>query len=136
MSIVTSVHIFGFMFLAYSENDCSNIRIIVVGGDCRHGGRIVKCGEANGGYLPRVVDQQIERYLRIFGAVEIAGTKWCGKTWTARQHGASITYVDRAGNLAAAQADPSLMVLGKQPHVIDEWQLVRDRRLDQRSQSQ
>ena len=76
------------------------------------------------GYRPRVVDQQIERYLRIFGAVEIAGTKWCGKTWTARQHGASITYVDRAGNLAAAQADPSLMLLGEQPHVIDEWQLV------------
>lgn len=27
------------------------------------------------GYRPRIVDQQIERYMRIFGAVEIAGTK-------------------------------------------------------------
>lgn len=27
------------------------------------------------GYRPRIVDKQIERYMRIFGAVEIAGTK-------------------------------------------------------------
>lgn len=25
------------------------------------------------GYLPRIVDEQVERYLRIFGAVEIEG---------------------------------------------------------------
>ena len=35
------------------------------------------------GYIPRIVDAQIERYLRVFGAVEIAGIKWCGKTWAA-----------------------------------------------------
>ena len=76
------------------------------------------------GYRPRIVDTQIERYMRIFGAVEIAGTKWCGKTWAARAHANSITYVDRDNNLAAAQADPSLMLLGDRPHVIDEWQLA------------
>ena len=74
------------------------------------------------GYLPRIVDEQVERYLRIFGAVEIEGTKWCGKTWTARQHGASISYVDE--QLALAQDDPSLMLLGEKPHIIDEWQRV------------
>ena len=46
------------------------------------------------GYIPRIVDAQIERYLRVFGAVEIAGTKWCGKTWAALEHGASVSYVD------------------------------------------
>lgn len=76
------------------------------------------------GYRQRIVDDQIERYMRLFGAVEITGTKWCGKTWTARAHANSITYVDEAGNLAAAHADPSLMLLGDKPHVIDEWQLV------------
>lgn len=81
-------------------------------------------GIAPAGYRPRIVDAQIERYQRIFGAVEIAGTKWCGKTWSARAHAASITYVDRNNNLAVAQADPSLMLLGERPHVIDEWQLV------------
>lgn len=76
------------------------------------------------GYRPRIVDAQIERYQRIFGAVEVAGTKWCGKTWSARAHASSITYVDRGSNLAVARADPSLMLLGDRPHVIDEWQLV------------
>ena len=76
------------------------------------------------GYRPRIVDQQIERYLRIFGAVEIAGTKWCGKTWAARAHANSITYVDRNDNLSVARADPSLMLLGDRPHVVDEWQLA------------
>lgn len=74
------------------------------------------------GYLPRVVDEQVERYLNIFGAVEISGTKWCGKTWTALQHGASVSFVD--DDLEVARADPSLMTLGDRPHVIDEWQLV------------
>ena len=69
------------------------------------------------GYRPRIVDKQIERYMRIFGAVEIAGTKWCGKTWAARAHANSITYVDRDNNLPMAQADPSLMLLGDRPHV-------------------
>ena len=74
------------------------------------------------GYLPRIVDEQVERYLRIFGAVEIAGTKWCGKTWTALKHGRTVSYVD--DELDVAMADPSLMTLGERPHVIDEWQLV------------
>lgn len=45
------------------------------------------------GYVPRIADAQVRRYLSLFGAVEIAGTKWCGKTWTACAHGSSITYL-------------------------------------------
>lgn len=74
------------------------------------------------GYMPRVADAQIERYLKAFGAVEIAGTKWCGKTWSALMHGASVSYVDK--NLDLARADPSMMLMGDRPHVIDEWQRV------------
>ena len=74
------------------------------------------------GYMPRVADAQIERYLKAFGAVEIAGTKWCGKTWSALMHGASVSYVDE--NLDLARADPSMMLIGDRPHVIDEWQRV------------
>ena len=73
-------------------------------------------------YLPRVVDEQVERYLSLFGAVEISGTKWCGKTWTALMHGKSASFVD--DDYSVALADPGLMTLGEQPHVIDEWQLV------------
>lgn len=74
------------------------------------------------GYMPRVADAQIERYLKAFGAVEIAGTKWCGKTWSALMQGASVSYVDE--NLDLARADPSMMLMGDRPHVIDEWQRV------------
>ena len=33
------------------------------------------------GYLPRLIDDTIERHLNLFGAVAIEGPKWCGKTW-------------------------------------------------------
>lgn len=74
------------------------------------------------GYMPRIVDARVERYLRVFGAVEIAGTKWCGKTWTALEHAASVSYVDEV--LALAREDPASMLVGERPHVIDEWQWV------------
>ena len=74
------------------------------------------------GYIPRVADRTIERYLSIFGAVEVSGTKWCGKTWTSLAHGKSVIYVDDDYDVAVA--DPALMTMGERPHVIDEWQLV------------
>ena len=74
------------------------------------------------GYIPRIVDAQVERYLRTFGFVEVAGTKWCGKTWTSLAHAASASYVEEA--LGLAGADPTMMLVGERPHVVDEWQLV------------
>lgn len=76
------------------------------------------------GYRARIADTQIQRYLRLFGALEISGTKWCGKTWSSLAHANSVTYVDRGGNLAISQADPSYPLTGESPHVIDEWQRV------------
>ena len=75
-------------------------------------------------YVPRVVDAQIEKYLQLFGAVEISGTKWCGKTWSSLAHAASVTYVDRGANLQISSADPTYPLVGERPHVIDEWQRV------------
>ena len=62
-------------------------------------------GIAPATYRPRIVDDQVERYLRLFGAVEVSGTKWCGKTWTSLAHAQSVTYVDRGANLSICQAD-------------------------------
>lgn len=76
------------------------------------------------GYRPRIVDKQIERYLGLFGAIEVSGTKWCGKTWSALAHSRSITYVDRGSNLEISSVDPSYPLIGETPHVIDEWQRV------------
>ena len=40
-------------------------------------------------YLKRVIDNQLQDYLDAFGAVNIEGPKWCGKTTTAKQKAAT-----------------------------------------------
>lgn len=45
-------------------------------------------------YRPRIVDRQINRYLKLFGAVEVSGTKWCEKTWSSLAQAQSVIYVD------------------------------------------
>lgn len=76
------------------------------------------------GYADRIVDGQLERLLRLFGAVEVAGTMWCGKTWTSLAHAASVTRIGLAGPRTAAEADPSTALIGARPHLVDEWQDV------------
>jgi predicted AAA+ superfamily ATPase len=79
-------------------------------------------------YKSRLVDDQVEKLLKIFGAVSIEGSKWCGKTWTALNHAESVIYIaDPAGNFSnreKARIDPSLVLEGVSPLVIDEWQEV------------
>jgi len=80
------------------------------------------------GYLPRIVDQTLSKYLNIFGAISIEGPKWCGKTWTATHHGESIVYLmDPADDYKVrkrAELNPALILEGVTPRVIDEWQEV------------
>jgi predicted AAA+ superfamily ATPase len=75
-------------------------------------------------YRPRLLDRQIDKLLNIFGAVQIDGAKWCGKTWSGLAHANSITSLDDYRVRPLAQADPTMALLGDQPHLIDEWQLV------------
>ena len=79
-------------------------------------------------YKPRILDYQINEYLETFGAVCIEGPKWCGKTWTSSFHSKSEIYItDPAGNFQnrrLAQLDPSLVLEGERPRLIDEWQEV------------
>lgn len=76
------------------------------------------------GYLPRLVDDEVETLLSIFGAVEIDGPKWCGKTWTALNHAQSDIHLDDASVRALAEADLHVALVGDHPHLIDEWQEV------------
>ncbi len=82
----------------------------------------------NNAYLPRIIDSAVEQHLRAFGSVCIEGPKWCGKTWTAQKHSKSDFLVgDPAGNFQnrqLAQIDPSMVLQGAQPRLIDEWQEV------------
>lgn len=76
------------------------------------------------GYLPRLTDSIIERRMKAFGAVEVAGPKFCGKTWSSMAQAASIAHLDDAGTRRMAELDVSLALEGQLPHVIDEWQDV------------
>lgn len=80
------------------------------------------------GYKPRVIDETIEQYLKTFGAICIEGPKWCGKTWTSSHHSNSEIYIgDPSGNFqnrTLAQMSPELVLDGKSPRLIDEWQEV------------
>lgn len=81
-----------------------------------------------GKYRPRVLDEQVQRYLATFGAVCIEGPKWCGKTWTASYHANSEYLIaDSSNNFQnrkLAEISPSLVLEGETPRLIDEWQEV------------
>ena len=68
----------------------------------------------------------LKERLAAFGAVLIEGPKWTGKTTTAMQQAQSILQLQdpdrRDDNLATAATMPSLLLKGKQPRLIDEWQ--------------
>ncbi|MGM9941263.1 MAG: ATP-binding protein [Bulleidia sp.] len=80
------------------------------------------------GYRFRVIDKQIDRLMKIYGAVCVEGPKWCGKTWSSRNHAVSSSFIgDPAGNFMnkqIAEMDPSLVLEGELPRLIDEWQVV------------
>ena len=79
-------------------------------------------------YLNRIADKTLDLRLEAFGAVQIAGPKWCGKTTTAERRAGSVIKMQdpdrRAGYLAAAQTKPSLLLKGATPRLIDEWQVA------------
>lgn len=75
-------------------------------------------------YTPRVIDGLIVDRLTAVGAVLIEGLKACGKTFTAEQHARSAVYLDSDPDVRSAlQVDPSLVLNGEPPQLIDEWQL-------------
>jgi predicted AAA+ superfamily ATPase len=75
-------------------------------------------------YLPRIVDGELDARLAAAGAVVIEGPKASGKTETARQRAMSSILLDVDENARrAAAVDPSLVLEGPSPRLIDEWQV-------------
>lgn len=85
---------------------------------------VKKLGE--GKYLPRFCDALIQEKLGYAGAVEIRGPKWCGKAQSALQRAASSIMMQdpdkRADYRLLAATQPSALLRGARPHLIDEWQ--------------
>ena len=79
-------------------------------------------------YRPRLTDRLLERTLASSGAVLIEGAKWCGKTRSAEQIAKSVLYLQdpdvSARYLQTAEVKPSLLLIGENPRLIDEWQMA------------
>jgi len=79
-------------------------------------------------YLPRIVDNTLKETLECIGAVLITGPKWCGKTTSAEMQAKSVIKMQdpdkKKAYLAAAETKPSLLLLGENPRLIDEWQIA------------
>ena len=79
-------------------------------------------------YKPRIADEILRQELEGMGAVLIKGPKWCGKTTTAEQQAQSIIYMDEPEkaeqNIRMAEINPSQLLSGAVPRLIDEWQIA------------
>lgn len=81
-------------------------------------------------YKARIMDTQVERYLNSFGAVSIEGPKGCGKTWISSYHSNSEFLIADSSNhfqnRRLTELDPSMILQGETPRLIDEWQEVEE----------
>lgn len=79
-------------------------------------------------YRKRLADEVLKDKLEASGAVLIEGAKWCGKTTTSKQIAKSVLYMQEPAqkkqNLLMADTNPSLLLQGDVPRLIDEWQLA------------
>ena len=79
-------------------------------------------------YLNRISDEKLSFLLQSTGAVLIEGPKWCGKTRSAERVAKSALYMqdpDTANNnITIAKTKPSLLLNGKTPRLLDEWQVA------------
>lgn len=79
-------------------------------------------------YKKRIVDEMLLKKLKGKGAVLIQEPKWCEKTTTAEQISNSILYMAKSDeqeqNKVLAEINPSLLLAGDVPRLIDEWQIA------------
>lgn len=77
-------------------------------------------------YISRIVDSQLEFKLQTFGAVNVVGPKWCGKTTSSEQIAKSALKLQKDSNKSAlietAEINPTALLKGLKPRLIDEWQ--------------
>ena len=79
-------------------------------------------------YLKRIIDDDLDKYLEMIGAILIIGPKWCGKTTTAERHTKSVLKLQDKDqyqtNMMWADIEPSRLLRGDKPRLIDEWQIA------------
>ena len=79
-------------------------------------------------YKSRIADNMLKEQLQAAGGVVVEGPKWCGKTTTAEQVAGSVLYLDnpqkRKDYSLLAENNPSVLLEGETPRLLDEWQLA------------
>jgi predicted AAA+ superfamily ATPase len=73
-------------------------------------------------YLPRIVDGELDELLTGLPALTLEGPKAVGKTATALQRAGTVHRLDNDEERAIIEADPSRLLEGDRPILIDEWQ--------------
>jgi uncharacterized protein len=73
-------------------------------------------------YTRRIVDDELDQLITGLPAIALEGPKAVGKTATALQRAATVYRLDDEAERSIARADPSRLLQGKPPVLIDEWQ--------------
>jgi predicted AAA+ superfamily ATPase len=73
-------------------------------------------------YRRRIVDEELDELFAGLPAIALEGPKAVGKTATALRRAATVYRLDDDAERSIAQADPSRLLQGKRPVLIDEWQ--------------
>lgn len=74
------------------------------------------------GYRRRIVDDELDELAPRLAALALEGPKAVGKTETALRRSATVYRLDDPAVAEIARADPSRVVVGARPVLIDEWQ--------------
>ena len=73
-------------------------------------------------YLPRIVDTELDTLTAGLPAISIEGPRAVGKTETALRRARTVHRLDDSGRLAIVRGDPTRLLTGDPPILIDEWQ--------------
>lgn len=74
-------------------------------------------------YMPRIIDEQLERALGQSRIVSIEGARAIGKTTTAARQAETIFDLQRPGTFADLEHDPEIIARAAPPVLVDEWHL-------------
>jgi predicted AAA+ superfamily ATPase len=75
-------------------------------------------------YRARVVDAELDELLPSLPALALEGAKGVGKTVTAQRRARTVVELDDPAQRAIAEADPTTVLSGDPPILLDEWQRV------------
>lgn len=77
-----------------------------------------------GRYRRRVVDDELDALVPGVAAIAIEGAKAVGKTATATARASTAHHLDDPTSRAVVEADPTRVLEGRAPVLLDEWQLL------------